>query len=224
MKFSKGHAIWIYDKCPRLVQSIKEFNARSQIPIQFLFVYSGTIGNEFNLQFNLIYYYSTHLPQLKIVPLIDGDTETIERLNLNSQENLAWRLAMQINQFELISGLHLNIEPFNNVSLDFCKRLKKEMRKHVSICVYEWHEGLHEAADILILMGYDYAVTPGKYRDRANLEFHEFVRLAQKNNSDFMIGLPFVATHHEFETKIHRKSGKQIKSGFKNLRLFIRRI
>ena len=71
-----------------------------------------------------------------------------------------------------------------------------------------------QLCDLPVLMGYDSGTSPEAYGKTVTLLFQDFAAAAAANQTNFMIGLPFIATHLEYEYKISRQSGTREETGF----------
>ena len=214
MKFAKGHAIWLYEPNSDLAKSIKGYNERSSIELNYLFVFGGSIESGIHFQDDCLDFYFDKDPNFRLYLIIDGSNRNLDALPKKTELRLVREIVTKVNQDHRISGLHINIEPFKNSSMWFYALVKEAIHKPLSISLYDWNHDILELCDLPVLMGYDLASVPETYSTLLRAKSQSFVNDVVSRRRHFMIGLPFIATHTEFEYRIHKISKIRESRGF----------
>ena len=180
---TKGIGAWIYGKSMRYVNEINSYNKSIKNPekkIRYLFCYAGSVesGNLVGYDSTIVPYYKERLPKCDVYPNIDG-YPSIKGLSDEQIQSLAKQIADKINSDKAIAGLHLDIES----QLD---------------------SKLFQLTNFVVLMNYDFSPDASRYTSIAKDAIENTLGAANKYHGKVMIGLPFIATHHEYQYMVKK--------------------
>lgn len=214
--FKKGTGAWIYGTNQRFVNEIIAFNQMVKDPdkkIRYLFCYTGSVETERLTGFDASVgnFYKKQLPECEIYANIDGEP-SINGISDKRLAELGREIADKINGDKNIAGLHLDIEPYEPTQARLIEEYKKHSSKPVTISVdadSPQMDQLMTIADMVVLMNYDLGRDPATYTKRSKDATLSLLDTAVKNHGNVMIGLPFIATHHEFQFKVKNTKPKE---------------
>jgi hypothetical protein len=218
----KGTGAWVYGNNQRFVNEISAFNQMVKDPdkkIRYLFCYAGSVETEKLTGFDTSVgsFYKKRLPECEVYANIDG-YPSINGISDKNLAELGKEIADKINADPNITGLHLDIEPYEPTQARLIEEYKKHSSKPVTISVdadSPMLDKLMPLADIVVLMNYDLGRDPVTYAKRSKDATLNLLDTAIKNHGNVMIGLPFIATHHEFQYRVKNTKLKETtQSGF----------
>lgn len=209
-----GHSIWVYEADDDvLTPAIRKFNAESSIPVKYFFVYDGSVTFDIHFENTAVDYYAANFPDAQIYANLDGWDSELAELTDDQKRQLATTIGEKYNKDDRIAGLHIDVEPFSDESVSFYALLKEALEKPLSVALYAWNDEILKICDLPVLMGYDLGNSPQLYSHAASRLIHDFIKAVHKKKRSFMIGLPFVATHEEYEFRRSRDAGVEERSG-----------
>ncbi len=214
MKFPRGHAIWVYEPDDNLVEAITRYNEAAAVKIEYIFVYDGSVYTDIRFVEESLAYYAERLPTLKLYANLDGPSSALSQMTNTEKYALSRKICDRYGRDSRVSGLHLDIEPFSDESVSFYSLLKDGIDKPLSIALYDWNPEVLRICDLPVLMAYDSGSTPEKYANAIKPLTGSFAADASQFDCHFIIGLPFVATHEEYEYRISRATGEREDTGF----------
>lgn len=208
---SKGIGAWIYGKSMRYVNEINSYNKSIKNPekkIRYLFCYAGSVesGNLVGYDSTIVPYYKERLPKCDVYPNIDG-YPSIKGLSDEQIQSLAKQIADKINSDKAIAGLHLDIEPYEPTQLQLMEDFKKYSSKPVNLSVSKESQldsKLFQLTNFVVLMNYDFSPDASRYTSIAKDAIENTLGAANKYHGKVMIGLPFIATHHEYQYMVKK--------------------
>ncbi|GEM_PF-4550258 len=215
--FEKGHGVWVYKPKQEFVLQILQYNKKAKIKIRYLFPWAGSVtGADIDFEDeNLAFYYEALKgSEVRIYPMIDGLDNEFQRATPEEQDALAKKIAERYNADVRIAGIHFDIEPFNAKQFSFYKALQKYLEKPLSIAFGSWNQEVLSVCDLPVLMGYDVAKTPEKFKESVSALYQSFASDCRTVGSSYLIGLPFIATHNEWEYAIKVSDNSRENSGF----------
>jgi hypothetical protein len=105
------------------------------------------------------------------------------------------------------SGIHTNIEPYHKGQLRFFNLLKEKTGKRISASIpSNWDKNIIRCVDMAVLMAYDYHNDPEQYINMFKRRVDRFGETCEELRTDWMVGIPVVATHTEFEAVLTKES------------------
>ena len=219
---TKGIGAWIYGQSMRFVNEINAYNKSIKNPdmkIRYLFCYAGSVesGTLVGYDSTIVPYYKQKLPDCRVYPNIDG-YPSINGLSKEQIQSLARQIADKINSDDAIAGLHLDIEPYEPTQLELMEEFKKYSSKPVNLSVSRealLDPKLFQLTNFVVLMNYDFSPDPAKYTSIAQDAIENILEAANQYTGKVMIGLPFIATHHEYQYMVKKTNIRDRKeSGF----------
>lgn len=218
----RGSVAWIYGRSTEECERIKTYNKNSTKPLAMLLVYAGSLdfdkgGAKFTgLEQGVLQFYRDQLPaDVEIHANVDASAgKNLGILPLDEQESLAKKVALEVNRLACVDGLSVDIEPYVSEALPFYIYLKKYLEKPLGAALGAWDRHLLRVVDYPVLMNYDLASTPAKYRETAGSRFQAFATDASAAGARYFLGVPFVATHNEYEYMENRKTGEKKKTPY----------
>ncbi len=214
MTFVAGHGIWIYGRDDDLLGAMTAFNLTSPVPLHYLFVHGGSLSWDLIVKRNVGSYYAASLGQAQIHLAVDGQAGLIAELSPRQWQKITDKLIKAGENDGGLSGIHFDIEPFNDQVANFIHGVKTKVKHPVSVATYGWHPALVECCDFSVLMAYDLGDSPLLYAQRAQRAITEFSHQAERTRHPYLIGLPFVATHKEFVYRRYRDRDYDEYSGY----------
>jgi hypothetical protein len=97
-------------------------------------------------------------------------------------------------------GLHLDIEPHEDVLYRLFAEIKTRTSKPLTIAAGRFTPDTFRYTDMVVLMGYDWATSPEAFREEANQRIGAFFKYARMGDGKAMVGIPAIATHREYES------------------------
>ncbi|MBL8993618.1 MAG: hypothetical protein JNM63_09775 [Spirochaetia bacterium] len=218
----RGATGWIYGRSLEECERIKAWNKNSSKPVSMLLVYAGSLdfekgGAKFTgLDSGVLQFYRDQLPpEVEVHANVDASAgKNLGLLSREEQESLAKKVALEINRLACVDGLNVDIEPYVSEALPFYIYLKKYLEKPLGAALGAWDRHLLRVVDYPVLMNYDLALTPAKYREVAGSRFQAFAADASAAGARYFLGVPFVATHNEYEYTESRKTGERKKTPY----------
>ena len=218
----KGHGAWLYGREASYIDVILGYNKISSSKNKIKYIFCRVGGLNLNNQSVANYdnsttsYYRENLPNCKIYPMLDAsdDAGIIKTMNSEQFRALAQNIADRINVDPNADGVHLDIEPYDDRLVDFVEELRTKTNKPVTVAIGipNPKEKLFNSASIVVLMNYDLNTNIAEFERLSRDRAITFLGLAKKANGYGMIGVPAIATHHEYEYRNNRKSGERQQS------------
>lgn len=218
----RGATAWIYGRSAEECERIKTYNKTANKPLVMLLVYAGSLDFEkgaakfTGLDQGVLQFYRDQLPpEVEVHANVDASAgKNLGLLSQEEQEGLAKKVALEINRLPAVDGLNVDIEPYVSEALPFYIYLKKYLEKPLGAALGAWDRHLLRVVDYPVLMNYDLATTPAKYREAAASRFQAFATDASAAGARYFLGVPFVATHNEYEYTESRKTGERKKTPY----------
>ena len=218
----EGLGAWCYGDPEIAIAAVTQFNASasSGARLVYLFPYAGEItfkGAEAVL---------TWEPEkaraiaegvgdgVQVHPMIDGLSSGAQRLTADGWDRLAKQVADAVNAEPLFQGIHLDIEPHDDALYELFARIKKYTSKPLTVSVGSWTTDTFRYADMVVLMAYDWASTPEAFGRAVGERIPAFLAAADEAGGKAMIGVPAIATHHEYESMKEGSDGALKATGF----------
>ena len=213
--FSKGHGAWLYAPSRKLADKIEAYNKDADIPVRYLFVWSGEVRKKPLFDDTNIAFFSKYFEgsPVQLYPMLDGKHSELRKLSPRQIELLARQIAEKYNKDERVAGLQIDIEPYRSDAATFYAAVKKYLDKPLSIALGAWDKDALFICDLPVLMGYDYAGSPKAYARKARLQYGRFAEGCREAGADYLIGLPFTATHLEWSHRITLADNSRENSG-----------
>ena len=207
----KGTGAWIYGMNPRYVNEITTFNKVIKDPdraIRYLFCKAGVVedGQVKGFSSDILAYYKQKLPECEIYPNIDGHP-SINGMLEKDIARLGKDLAGLIEQNKDVTGLHLDIEPYEPTQLLLLEEYRKHTDKPVNLSVSinsQLDKKLFQLTNFVVLMNYDYDREPERYIEISNQAIDKILGMAQTCKGKVMVGIPAIATHYEYQYKVSK--------------------
>ena len=225
----KGWGCWLYGKQDSFANDINSYNEQASFEerIRYIFAYSGTLDLQtLNLSYdtNITEFYAQRISGAYVLPMIDSGSG-LSSLTSTQLDTLSANVAMKLNNDPYASGVHFNIEPDDPKLPEFLMYLRSYINRSdfiITVTVGKssvssefpitFWENLFFQADFIVLMNYDLASdiqegdcsygSIGDYYLKAKSKVTELLQLASSCNGYVMIGVPGIATHHEFEMRV----------------------
>jgi uncharacterized protein YqkB len=233
---SKGNGVWIYGKETSYISDIINHNSISNNDIIYLFTNVGELNlNNLDTSYDTstASFYKSQLSDLNIYPMVgsfvnlagntwgeNGIINVRPPLSQSQIETLANNIAIKINSDSNADGLHLDIEPYDDSLISLVKEIRKGTNKSISVAV-EFStppSELFTETDFVVLMNYDLSdIAPtnlNQYKSSATQRANEFLITAKNSKGFALIGIPVVASNHEWQYKISRTTGVNTQSGY----------
>ncbi len=197
-----GHAIWVYESSDDIVAEINAFNRQSPVGIRYVFVYAGTISDAITFTDDALTFYSQSLPDLDIYPTIDGVDHEFGELTTSERQDIVNDIAKRYDGDDRVAGIHVDLEPFSEACVVWYNAITTAMSKPLSAALYRWNDKALSLIDLPVLMAYDIGASPDAYGRGAGDLIDRFAAGCRQAKRPFVVGLPFVATHVEYEYRI----------------------
>jgi hypothetical protein len=206
----RGLAAWCYQDMRLNAATIKAANAQAPEAwkIRYAFVWGGDLDFDdgqahLALDFSLARQLAAELKgeHVMVFPMVDGTSFAAEGLSPADWRRLGRELANAIDAEPTLAGLHFDIEPHTDDLHWLFAEVKSHSSKPLSAAVGAWSPESFRYVDFLVLMGYDLATNPKAYEKAAGPFVERFMADAAAAGGRAMIGLPFIATHREFEAR-----------------------
>jgi hypothetical protein len=213
--FQRGHGAWVYAAKPEFVQAIKAYNKRAATDIRYLFAYSASIGLDMEFNDDAASFYAKELGEsgVAVYAMIDGTTSTLSAMSEVQIDQMAHKIADHYNALGSIAGVQLDVEPFTKSCTKFYALLKQYLSKPLSAAVGAWSCDLLAIVDLPVLMGYDLGNSPEAFSSRAAALYKRFADSCEEAQAYYLIGLPLIATHNEYEYRIRLSDKAREKGG-----------
>jgi hypothetical protein len=225
----KGWGCWLYGKQDSFANDINSYNEQASLEerIRYIFAYSGTLDLQtLNLSYdiNVTMFYAQRISGAYVLPMIDSSSG-LSSLSSTQLNTLSANVAMKLNNDPYASGVHFNIEPDDPKLPEFLMYLRSHLIRSdfiITVTVgnssvsselpITFWENLFFQTDFIVLMNYDLAsdIQEGdcsygsvdNYYLKAKSKATELLQLASFYDGFVMIGVPGIATHHEFEMRV----------------------
>ncbi|NCC50355.1 MAG: hypothetical protein EOM20_03980 [Spartobacteria bacterium] len=218
-----GTAAWCYGDPREVVEQVRAYNATAadEHKIRYLFPYAGSIEFTQEAGYSMSWHpTNAHFlaealgPEMMIMPMIDGLSHLAEFLEPETWEQLALDITRRLDADDLLYGLQLDIEPFDTVLHQLFARLMEHTDKPITTAAGLWTQDTFRYTDMIVLMGYDWAYTPDTFSAKAGNMIPRFLQDAEQAGGKAMVGLPAIATHHEFESYALTEGGPRTSTGY----------
>jgi hypothetical protein len=218
---TKGYGAWIYGKESSYVTAISDYNGISSANNKIKYLFCRVGGLDLSNQqvdgydTSVTSFYKTNLPDCKVYPMLDA-SGNLSTLTPDEIDALAQRIADKINSDSNADGVHLDIEPYNDKLVDLVDKLNDKTSKPVTVAIgtASPKQELFTSASIVVLMNYDIGTNPTLYEVSAKQRANDFLAMATSAGGYGMIGLPAIATHHEYKHRINKSDGREEQSGY----------
>jgi hypothetical protein len=218
-----GLAAWAYHDPNYTIKRVKHYNqsAPAERRIRYLFPYGASI----TLRKDGSYVIGWNLDNAKamaealkddgvmVMPMVDGLTHNLDMVSEETWDAIAKELMTTINDTPLFYGVHVDLEPHHDTLHYFYSRLKAHSPKPVTIACGEWNSDTFRYTDMAVLMAYDWASDLKEFSERSTKMIDRFLTDARAGKGRAMIGIPAIATHHEYEYYTDAPGGPQHPSG-----------
>lgn len=221
----RGHGVWCYGSAPWIVEQVQQYNASAPAAaqIRYLFPLLGTVTfhqgsyalrwdpDRGHHMYRLLQ--EAGLDDVLILPMIDGLTHGAHQMTPDAWQELAREMAGLYDSDPAFYGIHLDIEPHDNVLHTLFSALRAYSEKPISAAVGHGDTELFQYTDFAVLMAYDLAADPAGYRLSAEALIAKFLADARAVNRRAMIGVPAIATHREYESIASAPEGPREETG-----------
>lgn len=207
-----GLGAWLYDMKDYYVQEIQDYNAAQNdesLKIKYLFCYTGTVeipdATVPYYMYEISEYYRNQLPEMKIYPMVDGAGD-FSSLSDDQVDSIARILADYYSKDEAADGIHLDIEPYQVSQVRLMEALKKytDLPLTAAVSLMPFPDEGWKHMEFIVLMNYDYSSDLGEFRAAFDQKAAHYYASAVKNQGKLMIGVPAIATHHEYEVRVRK--------------------
>jgi hypothetical protein len=217
----KGYGAWIYGKEMDYITAISNYNGVSsdEKDIKYLFCRVGGLNLEnqevIGYDSSITSYYKTNLPNCLIYPMLDA-SGNLGDLSSSELDTLAHSIADEINADSNADGIHLDIEPYDDNLVELVDVISPKTSKPVTVAIGITNppDDLFTSCEIVVLMNYDLDTNWDIYGNKAKINANNFLRAATTAGGYGMIGIPAVATHHEYEYRINKNDGSTESTGY----------
>jgi hypothetical protein len=217
-----GTAAWCYGDMQPVIRTVQRYNANvpANRRIRYLFPYSGSVSFHGPGDYSLAWHPSNAivlaqaLTNVHILPMIDGLSNTADLIDDPTWATIGQHLADLVHTNELFYGLQLDIEPFDTIMYDLFAQVKAHTDKPLTIAAGLWDTDTFKYTDMVVLMAYDWALNVPDYREKTRGMIQRFLQDAETGGGHAMIGLPAIATHHEYESISDTPEGPGRSTGF----------
>jgi hypothetical protein len=217
-----GLAAWCYGDPAPTIEAVRRHNAHAppERRIRYLFPLAGSLW--FNPDGTAgLHWDPAHTfaladalgAEVQVHPMVDGLSRGAHRLDARAWDDVGRRLADAVNADARLAGLHLDIEPHEDVLYRLFARTKAHTRKPVSAAVGIWSEDTFRYTDFAAFMSYDWATDPADFARLARERVPRFLRDAAAGGGRAFVGVPAIATHLEYEATASRADGPREASG-----------
>jgi hypothetical protein len=203
-----GYGAWSYGDPDYTIERVRRYNASTDKPkrIRYLFPYIGSLSFQGPERYALSWHPEKALPlaealeDVMVLPMVDGLSRAAELLTEETWEALCRELAAKVDAESAFYGLHLDIEPHADVLYRLFAGLMEETDKPITIATGHSTPATFKYADMVVLMGYDWAAEPKAFEEAARERIGVFLKHARQGGGKAMVGVPAIATHREFES------------------------
>jgi hypothetical protein len=208
-------AFWGYAPDEELLAEFATFHEMTgaDIPITGL-IYGGSIDPETGAMsaFNLesMNAWQRALPGAKLHLMIDG-WGNFDLLTDDQVEHITTRLVDELMNEDIVAGIHFDLEPYRPSQIRITRALtRKGWTKGLSMAtalattipLEQW-----ASLDFMVAMNYDLGRTPDVFQRRAAQNARAFVETARDARRQVLIGIPVIATHHEYGLEVEAATG-----------------
>jgi hypothetical protein len=150
---------------------------------------------------------------LHVLPFVDGSSLGAAQLSDAEWDALGRTLGAIAESQPKFFGLHLEFEPHTPQMHKLFAAVKRYTRKPLTVAVGAWDADTFRFSDLVVLMNYDVHSDPALFAQRSEPRIRAFLADAKAAGGRVMVGLPFMATHHEFEATAATADGAKTPSG-----------
>jgi len=245
----KGNSAFLYGRNNAWISQIKKYNAAvpAENRISSLFPLVGRAHvSEGQDVLSVTYdpsvtaFYKTQLPHARILANISfrSKNSSFGHLTPEAYVRAADQIARVILADPSVDGVHLDVEIYGDNMLPFYRRLSDTLRSHGKItALFASSSGISEDLlealgdnAMIVLYGYDLfddadrdkPVSPDIYKERLKMAVRSLGKKIHHAPSAFMVGIPAVATVHEWEykTACSGSNCQTVKSGYRQQEYF----
>jgi hypothetical protein len=223
-QWKKGHSVWCYHGRDYNISQIQSYNKTAPEGKKIIYVFPWAASYEFHAdgksQFwwepeDALAYAKALGKDVEVMPIIDAASRGFELLTSEEIDDLAKKAGEAVNKHPQFTGLQLDIEPHNSSIHELFVRLRKYTDKPLTIAVSRWSPETFQAVDGVAYMMYDITDDAKQYKKAVNKNLYKWLEDARSVNGHFWIGVPALATHAEYEYKIHKETGERTETGYK---------
>lgn len=179
------------------------------------FIYGGSIDSTTGalsaLNIGSIREWKKALPDADLHLMIDGQG-SFDLLSDERVERIAEMIVGELMEEDAVAGLHLDLEPYRASQVRLTRALTRAgWLKPLSLAAglattiprEQW-----ASLDFMVVMNYDLGTTPEIFAHRAEQNARAFVRAGHEAGRAVHIGIPVIATHHEYTMMVEAATGK----------------
>lgn len=205
-------SIWIYSDSPECIALIRQYNEQGG---KISACYTRFASIEFSkkkIEFKDPVTRAWSDAGFDTYPIISAPKPEGKQIKYSSTTDLTDIIDTLLAKLENISfeGLHLNLEPFHPNQYRFLSMLKEKTQKPITAALpgsISIDQRILNKLNTAVLMNYDLALNPEKYRLKFKERMHRFAEACENAGCKWSIGIPLTATHTEYEEK--RLIGKE---------------
>ena len=218
----KGYGAWVYGTEIDYITTISNYNSvtSDEEDIKYLFCRVGGLNltkqKVIDYNHSITEHYKKNLPNCLIYPMLDASGD-LGNLSSSELDTLAQSIACEINNDPTnVDGIHLNIEPYDDNIIELVNDISSKTFKPVTVAIEKANppDELFTNCEIVVLMNYDLDTNCNKYENEAKKRAKEFLSAATNAGGYGMIGIPAIATHHEYEYRVNKNDGNRESTGY----------
>lgn len=225
MPWTKGHGAWVYGDARSYLRQINEYNhstPRTQ-KVKYFFPASGTLvfnAGQASLKMDLeraLIVADNVAGESLVFPMIEGVSSGSGSIMQREWDRVGKEIADKINAEDRVAGVLLSIEPNDSKLNALYAYVKKYTTKPVGAAIGIWETNTFKFLDFAVLTAFDHSLRPPDYSASVRDQIRAFLRDARAAKVVSLIGVPAIATHHEYEGSASSPGASPTPSGYKML-------
>ncbi|MBW3002233.1 hypothetical protein KY338_03680 [Candidatus Woesearchaeota archaeon] len=199
-------AIWVYSDSPENIMLIRQYNEQGGNVHN---CYTRFASIEFSKNKIMFKDYVTKAwsnAGFDTYPIISAPKPEGKHIKYSSAQDIAEIIDVLFSKLNEIPfcGLHLNLEPYHPQQHRFLGMLRERTQKPITAALpgsIAIDPKILSKLDTAVLMNYDLALNPEKYKLKFKERLERFAESCEKTGCKWSIGIPLTATHTEYEEK-----------------------
>lgn len=214
----RGWTFWGYAPDEELLAEFATFSSLSTTTEPFHgFIYGGSVdpltASLSDLNLEDLREWADAMPDAHFHLMIDG-AGNFDLVDDQAVDEIARRLVEELMPVSEVSGLHLDLEPYRASQVRLTRALSRHgWTKNLSLAIglastvppEQW-----PSLDYVAIMNYDLGKTPEVYETRARRNALAFAEAAREARRHVLVGIPAIATHHEFAVMVEAATGQMV--------------
>ncbi len=218
---SKGFMFWAYHPEPELLNEYAAFATVLEAGMGLCgLIYGGAIsvesGSMSRIDLGSLRAWKARLPDAQMHLMIDS-AGNFDKISDDQVDRIADQIIEALGGEPDVDGVHFDLEPYTPGQVRLARALNRRgWSKSVSLAAglasslppEQW-----SAIDFVVVMNYDLGSTPETFQSRASDNAWAFAEAAARMKTPYALGIPVIATHHEYGMAVEKSTGRVLEGG-----------